>query len=165
MSAQITIDDLATWLGDQSWSSFAKSLASAHKRYGKLTERQEAAARSMHTKCSARTAAREAAKNIPAPKVGFYCTADGMFYRVQSNKAKTNVYAKELQTSGSGKPFWKYVGRLPFASLNNDVRLTAVQAAEFGHTHGACLICMKELTDPESVARGIGPVCATRLEY
>jgi hypothetical protein len=45
------------------------------------------------------------------------------------------------------------------------VRLTKDQAAEFGHTHGSCLICMKELTDPESVARGIGPVCATRLEY
>ena len=163
--SSITTDQLASWLADQSWSSFAQSLAKAHKRYGKLTERQEAAARSMHAKCIARAAAREEAKNIPAPDVGFYCTSDGTFYRVQSNKAKTNVYAKELQTSQGGRPFWKYVGRLPFAKLGKDVRLTKEQAAEFGHTHGSCLICMRELTDEESVARGIGPVCATRLEY
>ena len=163
-TTDIPVETIAGWLGQQNWSSFAKSLARYYKRTGKLSEKQEAAARSMYTKCIAREKAREEAKNIPSPEVGFYCTPDGTFYRVQSNKAKTSVYAKELhepQQEG-GKPYWKYVGRLPFARLNDKVRLTTDQAAEFGHTHGHCLICTRELTDEESVARGIGPVCAEK---
>lgn len=33
-------------------------------------------------------------------------------------------------------------------------------AIAFGKTFGKCSICHRDLTDPESVARGIGPVCA-----
>lgn len=50
--------DLVAWLGQQTWSTFATDLARAHARYGRLTERQEAAARRMHAKCVARDAAR-----------------------------------------------------------------------------------------------------------
>ena len=160
MGTPITIKELAAWLAEQNWSSFAQSLARAYTRWGRLSEKQEAAARSMHAKCMTRNAAREASKSATPPDVGFYCTSDGTFYRVQSNKAKTNVYAKELVAPHVGaRPYWKYVGRLPFSNLGSDAKLTREQAATFGHTHGHCLICTRELSDEESVMRGVGPVC------
>lgn len=33
-------------------------------------------------------------------------------------------------------------------------------AKEYGHRTGACCICHRELTDPASIAAGIGPICA-----
>lgn len=43
------------------------------------------------------------------------------------------------------------------------VRLTTDECAEFGRATGTCAICMRHLTDDESVARGIGPVCWGKL--
>jgi hypothetical protein len=40
--------------------------------------------------------------------------------------------------------------------------LTEVQAASLGHQYGRCVLCGKELSDADSVARGIGPVCYAR---
>lgn len=36
-------------------------------------------------------------------------------------------------------------------------------SAEYGKHTGTCGVCARLLSDPESVARGIGPVCASRL--
>lgn len=38
-------------------------------------------------------------------------------------------------------------------------------AIEHGHKTGNCAICAKALTDPESVQRGIGPICARRFGW
>jgi hypothetical protein len=38
-------------------------------------------------------------------------------------------------------------------------------AVAFGKEYGKCAVCAKELSDPESVARGIGPVCAGRYGW
>jgi hypothetical protein len=47
-------------------------------------------------------------------------------------------------------------------SLIND----PVGAAEaYGHLTGHCCICNRELTNPESVARGIGPICADKFGW
>lgn len=35
--------------------------------------------------------------------------------------------------------------------------------AAYGHEIGRCGICHRTLTDPESIARGIGPICLERL--
>ena len=35
-------------------------------------------------------------------------------------------------------------------------------AEAHGHEYGQCSCCGRELTNPESVARGIGPICAER---
>lgn len=39
----------------------------------------------------------------------------------------------------------------------------ATYSAEYGKHTGTCGVCSRPLSDPESVARGIGPVCAGRL--
>lgn len=36
-------------------------------------------------------------------------------------------------------------------------------AVEYGHRTGSCCVCGRTLTDPESVAAGIGPVCASKF--
>jgi len=38
----------------------------------------------------------------------------------------------------------------------------AAAAEAHGHEFGQCSCCGRELTNPESVARGIGPICAER---
>lgn len=49
-------------------------------------------------------------------------------------------------------------------ALRSLVRALTMQEAEaFGARHGVCACCGATLTDPKSVERGIGPVCAARL--
>jgi hypothetical protein len=36
---------------------------------------------------------------------------------------------------------------------------------DYGHQLGRCGICHRTLTDPESIARGIGPVCAGKIGW
>lgn len=40
---------------------------------------------------------------------------------------------------------------------------TLAEAQEHGRRTGRCLVCSRKLTHPESVAAGIGPVCAGKL--
>jgi hypothetical protein len=98
--------------------------------------------------------AREGSSSPVEP--GFYIYNDDV-YVVVHNRAKTNVYAKRMNlVTGS----WEYA---PGAVSRLSERLTVEQAAAMGHLHGICVCCGATLTDPESVERGIGPVCAKRL--
>jgi hypothetical protein len=38
-------------------------------------------------------------------------------------------------------------------------------AIAYGKTFGKCSVCNRDLSDPESVALGIGPVCAKRFGW
>lgn len=85
-------------------------------------------------------------------------------YVVVENKAKTNTYAKRLEISGAGRASWVYapgVGRSLAAEGLEP--LTVDEAAQMGKLYGVCVVCARTLTDPASVERGIGPVCAKRL--
>lgn len=97
-----------------------------------------------------------AAKDPAVTEPGFY-THDGDVYVVVENKAKTNAYAKRMNLA-TGR--WEYA---PGVVKRLTDRLTIEQAAALGHLHGRCVCCGAELSDPESVERGIGPVCAKRL--
>jgi len=77
-------------------------------------------------------------------------------YKVQANKAGTATYAKKRVGSR-----WEYVGQV--ASLSPATLLTLAQAKAIGHETGHCVMCGRELTVPESVAAGIGPVCAKKF--
>ena len=148
----MTQADLAAWLAQQTWSDFALSLAEQYQRRGYLSDRQDDAARRMHAKVTAR----KAKATAPTPALGYY-QVDDTYYVVAESKAG-NAYAKEWNGYG-----WDYVGRAPFASLAGVDPLTAEQAAEFGHAFGRCIVCGRTLTDPASVAAGIGPICAQGL--
>ncbi len=41
--------------------------------------------------------------------------------------------------------------------------MTLEQAQEFGKLYGVCCRCAADLTDEDSIARGMGPVCAGKM--
>lgn len=85
------------------------------------------------------------------------------FYRVdrpQKGKWKGYTFLK-VQSSDE---FWKVSSLTRVASVLEAIAFNVEKAlAEYGHQKGRCGICNRTLTDPESIARGIGPVCADRL--
>lgn len=79
-------------------------------------------------------------------------------YKVQISKAG-RPYAKRLNASGRG---WTY-DRGGIYNLGEKTRLTLEQAKALGHQTGRCVVCQRELTVPESIAAGIGPICAAKF--
>lgn len=107
----------------------------------------------------------EAWLNRPAEPVvpGMYLTATGDIVKVQIAKTSGKPYAKRLaHTPGVAKPEFVYEAGL-IRSITVDMRMTLAQATAFGVATGVCCVCSAFLTDPKSVAAGIGPVCAKRL--
>ena len=88
-------------------------------------------------------------------EVGMYLNAEGVIFKVQRSE-RGRLYAKQLNASGRG---FTYV-QGAITHLTPEMRMTLEQAQAFGVALGSCVVCGRELTDPVSVARGIGPVCA-----
>lgn len=86
---------------------------------------------------------------------------DGVIYKVKPSRSGW-AYAKRLDLDPRG---WQYVAREPFHLLSADTLITPEQAYEFATAYGVCANCGKDLTDPKSVERGVGPVCAKRLGF
>jgi len=71
----------------------------------------------------------------------------------------------------------KYLGKItPTAMdsrLSDDVKSVLIEAAadpltaaiRYGKVSGECSCCGRELTDPQSIKRGIGPICATKFGW
>jgi hypothetical protein len=98
-------------------------------------------------------------KMTPVP--GFYVNEETeTFYEVVASKAGKH-YAKRFHVQGkTGK--WRYApGEIKDYASWKKVSLT--DAAQFGIAHGVCLCCGRTLTNPESVAAGIGPICAAKF--
>jgi hypothetical protein len=183
--------DLAEWLLEQEWSEFATSLAEQYARTGRLTERQWSGARRMYVKCEQRAAERaaqraadEAAGTVTPERTGvdlgdlFAGTpADRLTLRQPGADRSLRIdrptrgrwsgwyFVRDAETEeriGSQRPGQPYTGRavevLVWAVDNR-----AAAFAEHGHATGHCGICSRTLTDPESVARGIGPICWDRI--
>lgn len=49
------------------------------------------------------------------------------------------------------------------ARISPDDRMTVEEAADFGRLYGFCVRCGATLTDEESIARGMGPICAGKI--
>ena len=87
---------------------------------------------------------------------GFY-TNGPEFFKVVASKSTGKPYAKRL----IGRT-WEYMpGGMNKAATWKP--LTLEGAAAYGFATGYCLCCGRELTDPKSVAMGIGPVCANKF--
>lgn len=98
---------------------------------------------------------------------------DGVIYRAQRSRTSGRVYAKvghiesDAVRDPSGAIVTPAVVRFEFepgavALLTPEHRMTFDQAREFGAVHGVC-VYGHPLTDPLSVAAGIGPVCARKF--
>lgn len=80
---------------------------------------------------------------------------DGTVWKVQRSQ-HGRLYAKELV---DGR--FEYRGARPLAALSDATMMTLEDAQEFGKLYGVCCRCAAVLTDEDSIAAGIGPVCAT----
>jgi len=138
-------------------NDFASSLLCYWQRNGTLTERQTAAVERIINRPAAPV------QTNPVAEQGMYAKVDpsdfGLdIFRVKLSQAG-RLYALRLNTL-TGE--FEY-DRGAIKSLSADDRLTVEQAVAFGHTYGRCIVCGRDLTDPKSVAQGIGPVCIKRV--
>lgn len=94
---------------------------------------------------------------IPRPlEEGYYSNGSEIVQLVLSKTDR--LYAKRLVII-DGRGSWVYAPGL-ISRMQNYSPLTLEQASEFGVRFGVCAVCGRTLTNPDSIDRGIGPVCA-----
>jgi hypothetical protein len=179
------------WIAENvGYSDFAKSLHAALHKYGSLTDKQTAA---VH-KCIAKRDENRKAKaerDESAPDIDITVIADA-FQTAKGNglkwpKLRLANFIFSLAGDSSRNPGAIYVkntdgdylgkiqgGRF-FSSRECsdettkeilDVAANPSEAAEaYGHQTGSCSCCGRELTNSESVERGIGPLCAAKYGF
>lgn len=87
------------------------------------------------------------------------------------------VTSQSETEDGDYGPRPKYLGKITRSGidsrLSDTVRQTLLAAANdplsaairYGKVSGECSCCGRELTDPRSIERGIGPICATKFGW
>lgn len=171
---------------------FHADMLEALIKYGSLTERQEAAVRNAAAKSAARKAqwaAEKAAREEGAPVLTLAKIRAG-FDAARQHLKRPKLRIADIQFSlapESGRNAGciyvvrasddTYLGKITLedkfitsrdctaADSETVARVAADPAAAataHGHEYGYCSCCGRELTNPESVARGIGPICAER---
>ena len=172
---------------------FASSLLESLNKFGSLTEKQLAAVQkcvASSNERKAQWAAERAAREAAAPAVDSArleqsfqtARAKGLKWpRITMNDMVIKPAGVESKNAGAlyvtehGQYLGKVAGgrflkvrecrpeqEAQVVALINDPR----GAAEaYGRLTGCCCVCNRELTDPVSVERGIGPVCAERFGW
>lgn len=159
----ITIPELAAWLGQQAWSGFAISVASNYARFGRMSEAQEASARSMYAKAQTRQSARQAsAPANPVTEVGMYLTPEGVAFRVKMSRAGRLYASRFVPEAEVRADRFVYEGGAVYR-LDASMRMTLEQAKALGAQYSQCCVCGRDLSAEQSVEAGIGPVCAGRI--
>lgn len=143
-------------------NGFYASLLSQFESRGTLSEKQVLAVLNGIERDRQRNAERQQVNADPVTECGMYRTDEGVF-RVRQSKNTGRLYAERFDPTASTKSErYEYAKGVIFRLTASD-RLTVEQAEELGSTHGVCCVCGADLTDPKSVSRGIGPVCAKRV--
>lgn len=108
----------------------------------------------------------EAAKAAVAVKAKKDLVPEGFYYYENTvykvvTSASGNRYAKPL-IDNNGKGSWGYAPEItPLLEMQHLISLS--EAKILGKGYGFCIVCGRTLTDPESIANGIGPICANNF--
>jgi hypothetical protein len=96
-------------------------------------------------------------------QAGVYAVNGDMIVRVYLGQQSGQMLAKQVHLT-VGDATYDYIGmaRKVFADATTWTRLSIEEVGALGISSGQCIICGRRLDDPESVDRGIGPVCASR---
>ena len=138
-------------------NAFLTSVLSQYDRNGVLSEKQlDAVERNMNRP------ARVVQAN-PVTELGMYRNADGVMFRVKRSRQSGNLYAMRFVPEALVKSERFVFERGGIFRLDATMRMTVEQAQLVGVQFGICCVCGAELTATESVANGIGPVCARRV--
>lgn len=171
---------------------FAKSMREAIERFGSLTERQLDAVRRCVERDTQRTQQRAAeavsrttdcdlerieqafAKARESGLKRIRVTIGDLVFKPAPEGGK-NPGAVYVSDKGEGAYLGKVFGGKLFRSRDCD-EATATRIAEVaadpaaaaiahGKETGRCAICSRELSDPISIERGIGPICADKFGF
>lgn len=107
---------------------------------------------------------------------GHYDNLDGSYFECgvpfptteqQKNLAEVETSDYPVRDFGCTEPTkvkasWVYRPGV-MKAFQNWEPVSAEQAAEFGKQWGACFVCGRTLTNPESVEAGIGPYCSAKF--
>jgi hypothetical protein len=99
-------------------------------------------------------------KTAEEPEAGVYRRNDGELFRVYFGQQSGHMLAKHIRFL-DGEVDYMYSGAARLV-VKNAVRLSLEEVGQLGVASGSCLVCGRRLDDPESVDRGIGPVCAAK---
>lgn len=92
---------------------------------------------------------------------GIYLVDDTV-YKVQISKTSGMPYALKLVINSYGSADFVFE-RGAIRMIRPENRISLEDAAEFGMRFGVCCQCGRTLTNPESIERGIGPICLGKL--
>jgi hypothetical protein len=111
--------------------------------------------------------AKPAAKPGKVPE-GYYAIGaegDTKFYRVQHGKPGTKWDGFVFVDQQASDDFYAVKAREAKAAVLKAIEEQGVleSLVRYGHELGVCGVCHKTLTDPKSIADGIGPVCKANL--
>lgn len=171
----------------KAWNQFAGSLLADFAKYGQLTGPQVESAYKVLAKIDAGRAAsaekaatvsgevdvskvkamfdRAAAKGLKRPS--FVCEGIVLSRAPDTGKNPGAIYVK-VAGEYAGKILdgrFAAVGSAPQGTVDLIGKVAADplgEAIRYGRLTGACACCGRQLTDPESVERGIGPICADK---
>ena len=112
------------------------------------------------------------ANDRPAPKItaipesepitdGMYRKGDEIFKVQIAVNGSGRLYAKKLVKTGDSWTFEYAPGAI--RTLKPSDKMTLEEAKAWGALYGTCCVCGRTLTDEESIAAGIGPICAGRV--
>jgi hypothetical protein len=103
----------------------------------------------------------EAVRRTPVKTAGVF-KREGIVFKVKvAVHGSGKLYA---QRWNPGTQSWSYeLGAMRF--LAEEDRMTLAEASEWGKLYGTCIACGRTLTDEESIAAGIGPVCASKAVF
>jgi len=174
---------------------FARSMLDALNKYGHLTERQMETVQRLTVQAAERQAARAAEQvaraqtapvvSVEAIEVAFNNAKESgvkfpklrldTFVFSPAGENSKNAGAIYIKSKGDGVYLGKVMGGRLFTSRDCTTeaaeRITAVAsdpkqaAVAYGMKFGACSVCGRQLTDSDSVQRGIGPVCAENYGF
>jgi hypothetical protein len=88
---------------------------------------------------------------------------DGEIYKVQrAIHGSGQLYAKKLVGSKNAGWGFEYAAGA-IRKLTTADKMTLEEAKEWGALYGTCCVCGRTLTDENSIAEGIGPICASKF--
>jgi hypothetical protein len=100
----------------------------------------------------------KAAEEIAVEGIYFF---GGEYFKVQrAVHGSGRLYSKKFDRSTET---WNRGGSL--GKLTSEFLLTQEQAKAFGDLYGQCIRCGKTLTDEESIEKGVGPICFSKMGF
>ena len=159
--------------------SVQRSTRSGHnyaKKYDPVTHRFEYAPGEIARVSPENLITGKGAGTGPDPEAGIYRNDAGQIMSVKKAvHGSGKMVARQLVIPDAGRqsadgdpegygdpqPGWLYLG-LASDYIAGYERMTLEEAEEFGQLYGICCVCAAILTNPESIARGIGPVCGAK---